>query len=373
MKFTQFGVPILFIGDNPAMFGGLSRIGRDLATLVCTMPEFRVGYLGRGICQDRRLPFVTYDYPEYAGWGDEYLQHAWDNFSEGHNGIIMSLDDISRREGLAAASIPNAQKWMYTPIDSYGPDLCRLPSHMSGIASRFDRVLTASEWGSNVLRDSGIPLADWLPHGIFTSVFRPRPRQVQGPIFGCIMANQSRKCWPVACAVFRDLRSWIPDFRGWFHVDTLKRYWDIEALLREYDLTECVTVTTLLSDDQLAEAYSDCCCTILPSEGEGFGYPIAESLACDTPCIITNYAAGPCLLGEQVGMACSIHGSRVDTVHCVTRVTPSATDMAIRANSWAGLKLASEDWSSGVKGLVEHLDWDKLKYPWMRWFREGLQ
>ena len=44
--------PLLFIGDSPDLRTGLGRIGRDLASLCCQLPQFRVGFLGRaGIVQ----------------------------------------------------------------------------------------------------------------------------------------------------------------------------------------------------------------------------------------------------------------------------------------------------------------------------------
>jgi hypothetical protein len=61
--------PILFLGDAPELPGGLSRIGRDLATQVCGLPQFRVGYLGRGGVGSRRFPFQQYGFPEARQWG----------------------------------------------------------------------------------------------------------------------------------------------------------------------------------------------------------------------------------------------------------------------------------------------------------------
>ena len=45
------------------------------------------------------------------------------------------------------------------------------------------------------------------------------------------------------------------------------------------------------SDDQLWAAYTLARCTVFPSLDEGFGLPIAESLACGTPVITSNYGS----------------------------------------------------------------------------------
>ena len=139
--------PLLIIGDNPALFGGLSRSCRDIATLAATLPQFRVGVLGRGMGQNRKLPFTVYDYPEYLEWGESIFMDVWNDFTGGECGILLTTDDLSRRQWLVAgnghsdvlarfASDCNHYSWGYVPVDSTGPDGLRLPIHMADTARR---------------------------------------------------------------------------------------------------------------------------------------------------------------------------------------------------------------------------------------------
>lgn len=64
-----------------------------------------------------------------------------------------------------------------------------------------------------------------------------------------------------------------------------------------------VTVLGNVSDDELWLAYRRATCTVFPSVHEGFGLPVAESLACGTPAVTTEYGStrdiaehGGCLL-----------------------------------------------------------------------------
>lgn len=64
-----------------------------------------------------------------------------------------------------------------------------------------------------------------------------------------------------------------------------------------------ITVLGNVSDDDLWLAYRRATCTVFPSVHEGFGLPVAESLACGTPAVTTDYgstrdiaAHGGCLL-----------------------------------------------------------------------------
>src|SRR5690242_6353068 len=97
LKFKPLSTPILIVGDNPALPGGLSRIGRDLATLLQTMPEFRVGYLGRGEGSRRNFPFALYPYSEEHEWGQKVLREVWWDFAGSEDGLVLTTDDPSRR------------------------------------------------------------------------------------------------------------------------------------------------------------------------------------------------------------------------------------------------------------------------------------
>jgi glycosyltransferase involved in cell wall biosynthesis len=364
-------------------------MGRDLATLCCTMPEFRVGYLGRGLGQMRKLPFMLYDYPESGQWGETVIQHAWDDFSGGENGIIMTLDDISRRTWFAdPIGLPrdlqeflgphrNFQKWGYFPVDSTGPDGKTLSYRSHAALGQYDRVLGASEWSVSVLSPSCTEV-DWMPHGIFGEKFYPvfgARDMVGGPEIwvGCVMANQSRKDFPVMCDCFTLLKKHYKNtIKFWIHMDEQIRYWNLPALLWDYGLTPYVTVTQNLSDEQLALWYSACACTILPSAGEGFGYPIAESLACGTACIVTDYAAGPELVSDLCAVPPTAY--RVDTVHNCLRAVLFSPTFVEAAITQIDKKL--NDWEHRAKELaasVEHLDWTKLQVQWKKWLLRGLK
>ena len=131
-------------------------------------------------------------------------------------------------------------------------------------------------------------------------------------------------------------------------------------------------VTTNCTDEQLALRYSACNCTILPTAGEGFGYPIAESLACGTPCITTDYAAGQELVPDE-DMRVPAVAFKIDTMHNVRRAVLSGYGFASRVKLY--VERGQEDregMADRMRRSVEHLDWKKLKWVWMRWFREGI-
>lgn len=56
-----------------------------------------------------------------------------------------------------------------------------------------------------------------------------------------------------------------------------------------------------LGPDGLREAYTRCDIFLFPSRLEGFGYPVAEAMACGKPVVATNYASLPELLDDGAG------------------------------------------------------------------------
>src|SRR6185312_3696409 len=62
---------------------------------------------------------------------------------------------------------------------------------------------------------------------------------------------------------------------------------------------EGVILTGLLADEDLAAVYTGAHALVLPSEGEGFGLPAVEALACGTPVVAFGSPALREVLGDR--------------------------------------------------------------------------
>jgi glycosyltransferase involved in cell wall biosynthesis len=152
----------------------------------------------------------------------------------------------------------------------------------------------------------------------------------------------------------------------WAHTDRLRQYWDLEALTSEYGIGERVILDERdYTDEEMAMRYSGCDCTVVISGGEGFCYPVAESLSCGVPCISGRYGAqsdllsfGLCRLSER--------DTQIQTIHNIRRATYDPAGVA------EVLKLNLECSHDHVEQWVEHLDWPKLGVQWRKWFKRGL-
>jgi len=227
----------------------------------------------------------------------------------------------------------------------------------------------------------------WLPHGVDTSVFYPRPRiqarhsfgqrlgakNVRGNkigqpvsiaddalLIGIVATNQVRKDWGLGIQAVAEVAK-TRNVVLWIHIDQLERHWSIPALLYDFGLQEKAIVTvTDYTDEQMAWAYSACDVTLGIGLGEGFGYPIFESLACGTPCIHGNY--GGAAEHMPPWMLVNAEAERIEgPYNCIRRV--------YSPYEWRDKILQAD------KRRVElpaHLDWNNLWPRWADWLKAGL-
>lgn len=414
-------IPLLFIGDAPSLSTGLARIGRDLATLTSRLPQFRVAYLGRGSgadtnggIADSRLPFFQYTFQPTAAdqWGEGVLADVWRNWSRGERGVIMTIWDISRLtwfgnpidtgntalyETLTSGQF---ERWGYFAVDAEGAgEDGALPPILAEALAGYDRVLAYSRFGKRVLMNTikqhyarpdvegWTPEVDWLPHGYVHTAFQPRDRHKARSRFGyedglvrrvppdlklvgCVMANQPRKDWGLWARSMRIVCEQLPNVRLWAHTDSIDRYWDLRILLDVFGLADR-TVITLdnPSDEEMSWRYSACDLTVLPSLGEGFGYPIVESMACGVPVVHGNVAGGAELIPDTPLL--------VEPEMCTMDTRWGVMRPVFSPEKWAAtiidvLKYGAPAPNHVLCDSVRHLRWSEL-WPrtWEKWFTEG--
>lgn len=385
-------IPFLFLSDSPELPTGLARITKDLACLTSELPQFRVGVLGRGGHGSSKLPFAQYAFPEADQWGEGHIESVWDDFAGGDQGVIFTVWDASRlgwfaspRMGGRLGTFLNSgkfQKWGYFPIDSYGVG-GKLTGRVQDTLMGFNRRLAYTLFGKQIIESTIGVETDWIPHGYNPKVFTPRDRTAArmalgvkdtDTVVGCVMSNQARKDWATAFGAVAYLRNQKPNLKFWAHVDDLERYWSLMGLIEDFKLHNNVILTLAgeYSSEQLSYMYSACDITMLPSLGEGFGFPIIESLACGVPVIHGNYGGGAELIPDKSWLVDS-RAERLDGMWNCVRPVWSPDD-------WANTLSAVLDENDGgaLKDVcvqaVEHLAWNKL-WPgtWLKWLLAGIK
>jgi len=149
----------------------------------------------------------------------------------------------------------------------------------------------------------------------------------------------------------------------WAHTDVLERQWSIPALLNDFGIVDKAIVTGIpLTDEQMSYCYSACDVTLGIGNGEGFGYPIFESLACGTPCVHGNYGGAAEHLLDS--MKVEPYYQHLEGCYNCIRCGYRVADLVDKIT-----QLPKKD---GESLLPLNLDWGDLWDDWEKWFHEGL-
>lgn len=320
--------PLLIYSDCPEGVTGLGRICRDLAWHIHGDPKtselFEVGTYGFGSVGSRQFPWQQY-VARNLDCVNPDLKRVWEDFSQGREGILMPImppswlfglvhPDITLQENptvadtIAWLKTKPFQIWPYLAIESCGPRYRFNAATISTIV-QCAKPLFYSRFGQKVAENSQIFNVPFIHHGIYTDKFKPADPETVGKIreetlhcnkdtivVGCCATNTGRKRFGLLFAAFAEYQSrYNRNSKLWIHTNKLVDCWNLRELAIEYGYEKGENIAFSLSspactDEWMRNFYSSCDVTILPTYGEGFGYPIVESQACGTPCISGSLA-----------------------------------------------------------------------------------
>jgi glycosyltransferase involved in cell wall biosynthesis len=385
-------IPLLVLGDAPGESSGLARIARDLTAHLHADADrlgIRVAQLGLGWAGPSPA-WPVYPIRDGENWGQQDLERAWQWHVQGDTGVLFSVWDPARCFATATLPLAGGRRWGYFPIDAHNAG-----GGLSGPAgeavTRYQRVLAYTRWGSRILRSctNGHPVS-YLPHGLDLLVFRPEidstlyaqiaemlwPTVVQGrhTLVGCVSTNQPRKDLGLLFAAIRIMRGMNARIRLWLHIDKdISPAWSVPQLASDFELEDALVVTHDLTDAELAALYAICGVTIAPGLGEGFCYPIAESLACGTPAVHGTFGGGAEIVPKSEWRYPEV-ARRYESVYALVRPVYDPLDVAnaaMRALNW--VREDSNVVREYCRGAVAHLDWSVLWPRWRSWVAQGLE
>jgi glycosyltransferase involved in cell wall biosynthesis len=222
--------------------------------------------------------------------------------------LVVALCDAWVLRPDSWASTPPV--WCWAPVDHQPapPAVVEVLKH--------DRVrpVAMSRFGRRALADAGVD-APYIPHGVDTSVFRPRPEIrylvrdelgiphdvfLVGMVAANVSAPVSRKAFPQAFQAFSRFAKRRDDV--WLYAHTQPRPFNagipLDTLARA---TGCPddrvrfpspeAWDTGFSADAVSAIYQAFDVLISPSMGEGFSLALLEAQACGVPVISSNHSA----------------------------------------------------------------------------------
>ena len=369
-------VRVLWISDSPFLATGFGRVTRELTSRLAVIPGLEVACLGWGY---DGWPYDLADYPArvYPAAndcrGDEF-ERAVNDFQPD---VVISLAEIWMIQWLHSHPVRGRFRWIaYLPIDS-GPVYPPWEPILMGI----DEIVVMSRFGQEVLRQ-GLPSkrTHLIYHGVNTSCFRPLQERNQLKqherfrdrfIIGCVARNQPRKNIPALVKAFALLKDRLPDLHLYLHMNPCDVGYDLVTLLRRYGLHGRADVsnpefslTQGFPDEQLNRLYNLFDLTVLPSNAEGFGLPIIESLAAGVPVVATDFSACTELVrgrGELVKILTTMTVGTNLVEHAIIDVE----DLARCIEKLYRNSELREQYAVAGRQFAESLSWDLLIPQWL--------
>lgn len=391
------------------------------------MPQYRVGTLGVGgnISTSSRFPFPNYSIQQLDRMIPLDLPQVWEDFAgivgDGRQedgpgsipgavrkGTLFTIWNASWTLWLSKPDIlPQGhpirafletkpfKKWIYCPVDGHCPD-GTLGFQGADALVGFDRVLAYTKYGADVIEKTmlhwgGVEMdIPHLPHGLDVSVFRPRDRRLARQtmvsrltngaksgliadnqvVLGVVATNSFRKDWGLAFETCAELLRRGHDVLLWGHTDALQPrvgtalYWDIPALIRQFGMEQRVLISAHhFSDDDMAWGLSACDAAMAVGSGEGWGFPIAEALACGVSIIHGDYAGGAEFTPQRLRV--EPLGYRLEPGWSIRRPTHGA-------NHWADtVEFSLTDQGKELAKLPDYINWKNAWPEWKTWLSEG--
>jgi len=395
------------MSDAPTSPTGLGRVTRELALRIHRqMPAvFRVATFGLSGTVSRNLPFMQYPITLVDKWKTPELPHVWKDWAGDEEGVILTIWNAAWLRWFAIPEeivdpkyaelrefLMNAKfrRWGYIPVDAEALDGA-LHDSQRPILERFDRILAYTDFGAKVIEKTLAPKSEsdpqykieHLPHGTDKAIFYPRSRRsararfirealkkpavIASNIFliGVVATNTMRKDWPLAFEVCKEIKRRGIKVGVWAHTDKLQKDWDLLYLCDHAGMSDAVMFSDSdLSDEHLALGYAACNVTLGIGAGEGWGLPLAESLAMGIPCIHCDYAGGAEIVPES--MRVKPIGWYYDGLYMNRRPILDPRDVA----DTIGMNQIISDIPASL--LPAKYYWEECWTEWADWLEAGL-
>jgi glycosyltransferase involved in cell wall biosynthesis len=381
--------PLLLVGDGPHEATGLGRILRDLGRRIhaSDLPVELVSMGGPILPAWREWPHVPM--PESVrddDWGADFVEEFWGKWFGDRPGVVWVVWDPGRLAAYHGIGIP-VQIWSYPAVDAANR-IGSIGGPAGAALAGVDRLVAYGRWASRIVRTTRSVGVPYLPHGLDLATYAPPdveeegwaasqlgPHRKRGDlVIGCVATNQPRKDLALYFGALAELAARGYPVYGWLHTDVLVKAWSIVQLVEDCGLARRVTVSTRpYTDRELALLYQACDLTIAPGLGEGFGYPIVESLAAGRPVVHGDFGGGRELIPKKEWRF-PVRAIRLEGIYAQQRPVFKAEDVANAIERIFGWRkeVGAATVSAYCRGAVAHLDWARIWPRWYAWIKGGL-
>ena len=387
---------LLYAGDTPTVTTGFGLVAKNLLNRLNTM-GYDITVLGvnhYGLPYDQqKFPYPIY--PNEQGGPEQVFgfHKFWGIYEHVKPDIVLFLNDPwlidSYMKAKPERTLPHTKLFAYYPTDAspIKPEWLKTLNSLSG-------QVCYSHYAEDVIRKSNggeIPEnLHQIYHGVDTKTFFPVNQNaarnklgIPNDLFivGMVARNQFRKRFDILLAGFVEFAKDKPDARLYMHTALDDIGYDIADLVRQFDiaekiiLTEDITPAQGVSDDRLNLIYNSFDVNALISLGDGFGLPVAESMATGCPQLVSDHSCLKELVDGHGGLtvktdAWILNTNGINTWGGISSYKDIAEKLDILYNNKElRLKLSEQGYNYITQ---DQFNWDHIVQQWDRLFKDAL-
>jgi len=302
---------ILFSGDSPTVNTGFGVVAKNIVNRLAAKGH-QIAALGVNHYGDPYDP-KEFPYPIYpcdkGSHPDQIFGYRklWHIANEFQPDILFFLNDpwiIDKYMDAKTVDAPYLKTVAYFPIDS-GP----LKPEWAKTLSELDAQVCYSEFAERIVTEANggkrPKNLHQIYHGVNRNVFKPVNQQMARQrlgipldafVVGMVARNQYRKRFDILTAAFAEFAKDKPEAKLYLHTALEDIGFDIRDMIRQHNLadklilTEDMTPAKGVPEEFLNYIYNSLDVNALLSLGDGFGLPVAESMATGCPQLVSDHS-----------------------------------------------------------------------------------
>lgn len=303
---------ILYYGDSPTVTTGFGVVANNLLSRFVKMGHeicvLGINHFGNPY-DPKKFPYPIY--PVDKGGPEQlYGYHKfWPIEQQFQPDIIFFLNDPWIIETVMSVK-PQGYETQAKVVAYYPTDAEPMQASWVKMLNKFDAQVCYSKYAEDVVTKSNEGKRPknlfQVYHGVDTKVFKPvnmsfARQKLHLPndafIVGMVARNQYRKRFDIMCQGFAEFAQNKPDAKLYLHTAPKDVGFDIADLVRQFNLGGKLIITKDLTnpsagvpEQALNLIYNSFDVNCLISLGDGFGLPVAESMAAGTPQVVSGHS-----------------------------------------------------------------------------------
>ena len=317
--------------------------------------------------------------------------------------VLWTIGDIWMVNYLAdEGAVPNRKKtkWVaYTPVDG-----TPIPEYWAPWLKAPDRLVCETNWGFDQVKNL-IPDLDhrWVYHGTDEKKYYPLPDETKKKIrkgisylaitgennldvrqgigeddfiVGTIARNQPRKNYDRNLKGFAMFAKDKPNAKLWIHANPIDQGYNLVQLANFLGIQDKVIFTPKnsivngLNEEEMNMMMNVFDVHLLPTQGEGFGIPILETMSAGVPQVVTDYTSHvefAKTAGEMIPVV-EYDDFITGLPHPVERAMPRPSNIKKCLDRIYNDKDYRLQCSKNARSVAEKMGWDATIPQWIKIF-----